>query len=70
MQGMGAQFCVCMFLDSRDTSLNILKFGGTINETKRRKQEQKERHCCGFRSKLTNYTVWPRNFLIKTFNTD
>ena len=22
----GAQFCVCMFLDSRDKSLNMLKF--------------------------------------------
>ena len=26
MHWIGAQFCVCMLLDSRDTSLNILKF--------------------------------------------
>ena len=26
MHWIGAQFCVCMFLDSRDKSLNMLKF--------------------------------------------
>ena len=26
MHQIGAQFCVCMFLDSRDKSLNMVKF--------------------------------------------
>ena len=38
MHWIGAQFCVCMFLDSRDKSLNMLKFLERSKEI----QEQKK----------------------------
>ena len=46
---IGAQFCVCMFLDSRDKSLNMFKFVGTIKENERTKEDQRERPCRGIR---------------------
>ena len=43
MHWIGAQFCVCMFLDSRDKSLNMLKFCRNDQREGRTKEEQRER---------------------------
>ena len=40
MHWIGAQFCVCMFLDSIDKSLNRLNFVGTIKENERTKKNK------------------------------
>ena len=64
---IGAHFCVSIFLDSRDKSLNVLKRCQNDQNFKnfkmndRTKEEQKERPCCGIHFKFTKYTVWPRN---------
>ena len=42
MLWIGAQFRVCMFLDSRGKPLNMLKFVGPIKENERTKEEQRE----------------------------
>ena len=62
MHWIGAQFCVCMFLDSRDNSFNVLKFcWNDQRKVKKKKEEQRERPCCGIRLQCTKCTVWPRN---------
>ena len=38
---IGAQFCVCMFLDSRDKSLNMLKF--CRNDQRKKKEKKKNK---------------------------
>ena len=58
MLWIDAQFCVCMFLDSRDKSLNMLKF---CRNDQRKMKEQRERPCYGIRLQCTKCTVWPRN---------
>ena len=44
---IGAQFCVCMFLESRDKSLNMLKFCRNDQRKVKNKRKTKERPCCG-----------------------
>ena len=39
----------------------VKKFVGTIKENERKKEEQKERPCCGFRSQFTKCAAWPRS---------
>ena len=38
MHWIGAEFCVCMFLDFRNKSLNMLNFVGTIKKKKKPKK--------------------------------
>ena len=59
MHWIGAQFCVCMFLDSRDKSLNMINFVGTIKGNEKRKREQRERSCCGIRLNSQNAQCGP-----------
>ena len=59
MHWIGEQFCVCMFLDSGDTSLNMVKFGRNDQRKVKKKEEQRERPCCGIRLQCTKCTVWP-----------
>ena len=66
MHWIGAQFCVCKFLDSRDKSLNMLQFCRTIKEKERTKEEQRERPCSGIRLQCTKCTVWPRKVTVFT----
>ena len=42
MHWIGAHFCVCMCLDFRNKSLNMLNFVETIKEDDRTKEEQRE----------------------------
>ena len=61
MHWKGAQFCVCMFLDSTEKSLCILKFCGNDQRKYRTKEERRKRPCSGIRLLCTKCTVWPRN---------
>ena len=58
---IGAQFCVCMFLDPRDMYLNMLKLCRNDPKNERTKEEQRERPCCGIHLQFSKCTVWPRN---------
>ena len=67
---IGAQFCVCMFLHSRDKSLNMLslfKFMLKIKVNERTKEEQRERPYCGIHLQCTKRTIWPPNENYKFF---
>ena len=62
MHCIGAQFCVCMFLDSRDKSLNMLQF--CRNDQKKLKNKRRTKGaslCCRIRLQCTKCTIWPRN---------
>ena len=65
MHWIGAQFCACVFMDSRNKSVNMLSF--CRNDQKERiiaqkkKIKNRERPCCGIRLQLTKFAVWPRN---------
>ena len=61
MHWIGAQVCVCMFLDFRDKFFNMLIFFGALNENEKTKKEQKERPCSRIRLQFTKYTIGPRN---------
>ena len=61
MHWIGAHFCVCMFLDSRDKSLKKLKLCRNDQKNERTKEAQSERPCCGIRVQFTKCTIYPRN---------
>ena len=61
MLWIGVQFCVCLFLDSRDKFLNMFNFWRNDQRNERTKEEQRERPCHGIRLQGTKCTVWPRN---------
>ena len=48
---LGAQFCVCMFLDSRDKSLNMLKF--CRNDQRKLKNKRRTKGASLLRNPLT-----------------
>ena len=41
MHWIGAKFCVCLFLDSGDKSLNMLKYLAMSKENERTNEEEK-----------------------------
>ena len=55
-----AQFFACIFLDSRDKSLQMLKVFPNDQRKLTKKEEQRERRCCRIRLQFTKSTVWPR----------
>ena len=66
MHWIGAQFCVCVFLDSRDKSLNMLKI--CRNNQRKVKNKRRTKGASLLRNPLTMHkysTVWPRNEVIK-----
>ena len=63
MHWVGAQFCVCIFLVSRDKFLNMLKF---FRNDQRKRENKRARPCCRIRLKFIKYTVWPRNIFLHT----
>ena len=58
---IGAQFCVCMFLDSRDKSLNVLKF--CRSDQRKVKNKRRKKGASLLRNPLTTHKMhsWPRN---------
>ena len=65
---IGAQFYVCSFLESRDKLSTYVKI--LSEQSKKTKEKQQERPCCGTRLQFTNYTVWPRNVKFLVFHTE
>ena len=63
VHSVGAQFGVFMPLQTRDKTLNVLKFCRNHRErkNKRRTEEQRDRACCGIHLQFSEYTVWSRN---------
>ena len=61
MHWIGAQFCVCMFLDSKDKSLKMLKF--CQNDQRKVKNKRRTKGANGIRIQCTKCTVWPCNDL-------
>ena len=61
MQWIGAQFCVCMFLDFRDKSLNMLKF--CRNDQRKVKNKRRTKGASLLRNPLTMHKMHSLPFI-------
>ena len=61
MHKIGAQICVCMFMDFRDKSLNMFQNVSGFDLQVAGSATNLILACCEIRLQITKCTVWPRN---------